>query len=207
MKRILVLAPHTDDGELGCGGTIDRCIAEGDEVYYVAFSTCKDSVSDGFPEDILEIELRKAMNVLKVIERNIYIFDYKTRRFSEQRQNILDDMISLGRKINPDLVFAPSLHDIHQDHHVIAKEAMRAFKKTTLLGYEEPWNNYEFNNQAYFILSEENILKKVEAIRCYKTQENRPYANNMFIMGQAKMHGIQIGADYAEVFEVMRLVQ
>ena len=38
-NRVLVLAPHTDDGELGCGGTISRMVEEGREVYYAAFST------------------------------------------------------------------------------------------------------------------------------------------------------------------------
>ncbi len=45
-QKILVLAPHTDDGELGCGGTIVRLIDEGQDVYYVAFSICEESVPE-----------------------------------------------------------------------------------------------------------------------------------------------------------------
>ena len=52
-KNILVLAPHTDDGELGLGGTISRLIEDGKKVTYVAFSTAQQSVPEGFPKDIL----------------------------------------------------------------------------------------------------------------------------------------------------------
>ena len=44
MNNILVLAPHTDDGELGCGGTISKFVKEGKNIYYVAFSTAEESV-------------------------------------------------------------------------------------------------------------------------------------------------------------------
>ena len=57
-NRVLVLAPHTDDGELGCGGTISRMVEEGREVYYAAFSTAAESVPPPFPPDILEKEVR-----------------------------------------------------------------------------------------------------------------------------------------------------
>ena len=40
-KRILILAPHTDDGELGCGATISKLIETSNDVYYVAFSACE----------------------------------------------------------------------------------------------------------------------------------------------------------------------
>ena len=57
MEKILILAPHTDDGELGCGGSIARFIEEGKDVYYVAFSTAEESVEHGLPKNILEIEV------------------------------------------------------------------------------------------------------------------------------------------------------
>ena len=58
-KNILVLAPHTDDGELGLGGTISRLIEDGKKVTYVAFSTAQQSVPEGFPKDILKTEVKQ----------------------------------------------------------------------------------------------------------------------------------------------------
>ena len=203
-NKILILAPHTDDGELGCGGTIARMLADGKDVYYVAFSTCKESVPQGLPDNILEKELLVATNTLGIKREKVIILDYPVRNFAAKRQEILDDMIKLDREINPDIIFAPSIHDIHQDHHTIAEEAMRAFKKKTLFAYEVPWNNFTFNNQIYITLSEEQVEKKAEAIACYESQHNRAYAAKEFTFGQARLHGVQVGYEYAEVFEAVR---
>lgn len=203
---ILVLAPHTDDGEFGCGGTIARLLEEKCEVYYVAFSTCRASVPAGEPEDILEKELKCAMKSFGIPNNHVIILDYPVRQFNVYRQEILDDILCIGNQIKPNVVFAPSIHDIHQDHQVIAEEAMRAFKKTTLLAYEVPWNNFTFDNQAYIEISEGQLKKKRDAIECYKTQKNRPYAAHEFIVGQACVHGVQVGCKYAEVFEVVRWI-
>ena len=205
-SNILVLAPHTDDGEFGCGGTIARLLEEGANLTYVAFSTCEASVPDGEPLDILRTELLRAMDWYNIPRENVIILDYPVRLFSQHRQEILDDMIRIGRERQPDLVFMPSIHDVHQDHHTIAEEAMRAFKKTTLLGYEVPWNNFTFQNQAYFKLSSAHIDKKVGAIACYETQQMRSYSDEAFTRGLARTHGVQVGCEFAEVFEVVRCI-
>lgn len=205
-ESVLILAPHTDDGEFGCGGAIARFLEEGKQVYYVAFSTCRASVPEGEAEDVLEKELLLAMQSFGIPRERVVILDYPVRRFAEYRQNILDDMIRIKKEIAPTMVFAPSLNDVHQDHYVIAKEAMRAFKNTTLLAYEVPWNNFTFHNQVYITLSEMQLQKKIDAIACYRTQQKRTYAAKEFTIGQACVHGVQAGCKYAEVFEAVRWI-
>jgi len=205
-SRVLILAPHTDDGELGCGGTIARFIEEGKEVYYAAFSVAEKSVPEGFPKNILEIEVRKAMKILGVSESNLLIYKYEVRTFSYHRQEILEDIISLRKELQPDLVFIPSPNDLHQDHKVIAEEGIRAFKKSTILGYEMPWNNISFNTVSFIPLEEKHIKKKIDALRCYETQRYRSYLNEDFIRSLARTRGTQIEVEYAEAFEVIRWV-
>jgi hypothetical protein len=62
-KKVLVLAPQTDDGELVCGATINRMIEEGSEVYYLAFSACEQSVLKEFSSDILMTEAKEATQI------------------------------------------------------------------------------------------------------------------------------------------------
>ena len=204
--RVLVLAPHTDDGELGLGATISKMLRNGDDVFYVAFSTCKESVPKGLDEDTLKKELLQSMNHFGVKSNNVFILDYKVRHFSDERQKILDDMIKLNREIKPDLVFIPSLNDIHQDHITIAKEGIRAFKKSSVLGYELPWNNLTFNNQTFSIVEKEDMDKKFECLSQYVSQKNRDYFQKEFIYGNCITHGIQVGVKYAEVFENYRWI-
>ena len=114
-SRILILAPHTDDGEFGCGGSISRWVGEGKDVYYVAFSSARKSVTPGMPKNILEKEVQKATRVLGIPAGNLILFKYPVREFPVYRQQILEDMIRLWNELNPELVLLPSTNDTHQD--------------------------------------------------------------------------------------------
>lgn len=204
-NKILVLAPHTDDGELGLGGTIHKLISEGKEVYYMAFSTAEESVPEGFPKDILKTEVKNATAKLGIESDHLIICNYAVRKLNYVRQEILEELIKIRQKYYFDLVFLPSLHDIHQDHLTIAQEGLRAFKNTTVLGYELIWNNLTFNTQCFVKLQEENINVKIAALREYNSQGKRDYLSEDFIFSLAKTRGVQIGCKYAEAFEVVRL--
>ena len=205
-KRILVLAPHIDDGEFGCGGTIAKLIACQAEVFYAAFSVCELSIPSDLPKNILEIEVKNATAVLGIKNENLIIFHYGVRNFDSSRQKILDDLISLRNEIEPDLLLMPSPHDIHQDHYTIGLEGIRGFKQISILGYELPWNNLTFNTQSFVFLEEEHLNKKIEALKCYQSQMNRIYANENFIRSLAVTRGTQIGVKFAEAFEVIRRI-
>jgi LmbE family N-acetylglucosaminyl deacetylase len=206
MKVILILAPHTDDGELGCGGTIAKLCNEGYRVIYVAFSTCRRSLPEGWEPDTLAKEVKKAVEILGVAKDDLLLFDYDVRKFKEDRQRILEDIIELRKKYAPDTVFVPCTTDIHQDHQVISEEGLRAFKSATVYGYEMPWNNISFNAHAFMKLKKEFVEKKVEALMEYKSQQHRPYVNREFIFSLATVRGVQIGSEYAESFEVIRSI-
>jgi len=205
-KTVLILAPHTDDGEFGCGGTIAKYIRDGWRAIYVAFSAAEQSVLPHLPRDILRREVKKATAVLGIESEDCIVLDFEVRKFPEQRQAILDAMVKLNNELQPDLVFLPSPNDTHQDHHVIAHEGFRAFKRTTMLGYEVPWNNLDFKTSCFIHLSEQDLSKKVISLSCYESQAHRVYASAEAVRSQAVFRGTQIGTKYAETFEVIRWV-
>lgn len=204
-NNILVLAPHTDDGELGLGGTINYLIEQGKNVVYAAFSTAEQSVPEGFPKDILKTEVKNATAKLGIKPENLLIYHYEVRKLGYVRQEILEELIRIKNNMSFDIVFIPSLHDIHQDHTTIANEGVRAFKNTTLLGYELIWNNLTFNTQCFVRLQESHIKAKINALKEYHSQGKRDYLSEDFIMALAKTRGVQVGCEYAESFEVVRL--
>jgi LmbE family N-acetylglucosaminyl deacetylase len=204
-NNILVLAPHTDDGELGLGGTIRYFIENGKNVVYVAFSTAENSVPNGFPKDILKKEVKSATKKLGIKPENLIIYNYEVRKLNYVRQNILESLINLRNSNSFDIVFIPSLNDIHQDHSTISQEALRAFKNTTIFGYELIWNNLTFNSQCFIKLEYRHIKAKINALKMYKSQQFRDYMKGDFIYSLAKTRGVQIGSSFAESFEVIRL--
>src|SRR5918998_2517828 len=206
LERVLVLAPHTDDGEFGCGGTMARLVDSGAEVRYVAFSIATKSLPPGFAPDTLAREVRDATAELGIPESQLTVHDFDVRTFPERRQDILELLVALWEDWRPDVVFQPSLHDIHQDHQVVAAEGLRAFKRTTILGYEIPWNNYDFAYQCYVALDRGHVERKAAALARYASQQHRRYANPEYIWNLAKLHGANVNRELAEVFQVYRIV-
>ena len=82
-RRVLVLAPHTDDGEIGAGGTIARLVEDGADVRYLAFSSAEDSLEPEYPSGILVKEVRQAVDVPGLGPHQLEILDYRVRRLGQ----------------------------------------------------------------------------------------------------------------------------
>ena len=203
-QKVLVLAPHVDDGEFGCGGTIHRLVKEGCHVRYVAFSDCKESIPDGMDPQTLSNEMQVATSLLGI--ENKSLFDFPVRRFNSFRQEILEVLVKENNDFQPDIVFTPCTKDIHQDHETLTKEAIRAFKCSTIYGYELPWNLLELPSTAFFVLDRADVDAKVSAIMAYKSQQNRSYSNEDYIRSLATTRGVRIKTLFAEAFEAIRVV-
>lgn len=207
-KRFLMLAPHSDDVELGCGGTMARILEEGDaEINVAVFSTASDSVPKGFPKTALRDEFYEAMKILGVKKSRLTVYDYAVRKLSYNRQDVLEELVKLRKTIDPDVVFLPSVEDLHQDHQTLSLEGLRAFKEVTVWGYELPWNTVTFPTRGFVTLKKKHIEKKWEALQAYKTQfaAKRLYFSLDYVMGLAKVRGVQVKAEYAEAFDVIRV--
>ena len=204
-NKILCLAPHPDDIELGCGGTVSKLTELGKEVYYCAFSLCEKSIPKGFSSDALKEELKNSCRKLGISDTNIYQYTFEVREYKRDRQLILEELVKLKNKIKPDLVFLPMPNDIHQDHCTISEEGIRAFKKSTILAYEVPWNNFFLENNLFIELTEKDLKNKIDALKAYKSQYFRSYASEEFIKSLAIVRGIQGRSKYAETFNIIRM--
>lgn len=206
-QRILVLSPHTDDAELGCGGTIARMAEAGASVHVVAFSAAEASLAPHLPSDTLVREFHEAVPRLGVPAAHLRLHRYPVRCLDASRQEILEELVALRREIEPDCVLLPSRNDIHQDHQVIATEGLRAFKSTSILGYELPWNLRSFSPNAFVRLERRHVEAKWHALQAYASQIAlaRPYFNEDFLTGLARMRGVQGQMAFAEAFEVVNV--
>lgn len=205
VKRLLVLAPHMDDENI-CAGSIAKLMEDGYEVYCAAFTDAEKSVPKPYPRNALAVEFNKSMNLLGIKESNVITYDYEVREFSYVRQEILEDIITLRKEISPNLVFTTSSFDTHQDHAVIYGETIRAFRQTSILGYEVPWNNFNFRSDIFIPLENRHIKKKLSIAKNYVSQNARRKGNLSYFKDLAKTRGALIGVEYAECFESIRLI-
>jgi LmbE family N-acetylglucosaminyl deacetylase len=203
--NVLFISPHTDDVELGSGGTLVKLLEQNRNIMVVALSMGEDSVPKGASKDVLKNEFVSVMTDLGI--KNFITFNFKIRELSYSRQKILEELVKIREKFSPDLVVGPSLNDFHQDHQIVSWEMARAFKQTSsILCYEMPWNHLSFNTQLFVRLDKKHVEKKIALLKHYKSQLElgRQYFSEEFILGLAKTRGIQCNSEYAEAFEVLR---
>jgi LmbE family N-acetylglucosaminyl deacetylase len=195
--KVLILSPHTDDGELGAGGTIAKLVEQGSDVTYFAFSA---------PRTQLREECQKSLEVLGITD--FKIFDFKARHFPELRQQLLEILYKYNKKNKVDLVLTPSTNDLHQDHQTVTSEALRSFKSSTILGYELPWNHIEFRENCFVSLSTQHVNKKIKALWNYQSQidQERKYFDKEYLRSLMMANGLKISVQFAETFEAIKLV-
>lgn len=203
---ILVLAPHPDDAEFGLGGTLSKFIKQGKEIHIAIFSMCEKSTPKGLHKGIIEEELLISMKRMNIPKENLHKFDFEVRKFPEFRQDILEEIIVLRNKIKPDLIFLPNSFDIHQDHSTIHIEGIRAFKHSSILGYEMPWNNFSVKTDIFVSLTEDDFENKIQFLESYQSQKSRSYCQFDFVKSLAILRGTQIQKPLAESFELIRFI-
>lgn len=175
-NKLLFIGPHPDDVEMGCGGTISK-YCQTSQIKYLILSPC---LEDPKNKNILN-ETREAAEYLGLSTENILIENLSRRTFHEQRRKIRDILISTRDKYKPDMVFCPSLADIHQDHSVTAEETLRLFRDIGVISYESPRSSIRFDPCLYVKLNGENIKNKIRALMCYKSQYDRYYFKSSVI--------------------------
>ena len=156
-------------------------------------------------KDNAQKELADSCNILGIKKDNIHFYYFEVREYKRDRQLILEELIKLREKINPDLIFLPMPNDIHQDHCTISEEGIRAFKKSTIFAYEVPWNNLFLENNLFIELTEEQLQRKIESLKAYKSQYFRSYASEEYIKSLAIVRGVQGKYKYAETFNIIRM--
>lgn len=219
-NKILFLGAHPDD-EISCAGTLHKLANRPDvgniDLRAMFFSPCLESMpksESGHPNLTLWTENAKSLEEIGIDEKNVQRFDFPVRRFPEFRQQILQQLIDYKNGIDGspiDLVIMPSLNSRHQDHRVVAEEAVRAFPYATLLS----WNFYTHESvglihypPAYVRLTRAEAQVAALCMMRYKSQEHRLYMfNPLMLLKALEMNGLKSGnpGGYAEKFEVVRL--
>ena len=197
--NILLLAPHADDVELGCGATVARFVEEGHNLLWIVFTD----------EQPLNSEHVKATEVMGFKNESRRALDFTLRHLCIRRQEVLERLVTLNSEFKPDLVMGPSLHDFHQDHQVVANEMVRAFKTScSIICYELPWNHISFDVQLLTKLTDRHIETKIRMLEKFKSElvVRGRYFSTTLMRGMALLRGTQAGTKYAEAFEVLRWV-
>ena len=204
--KVLSLLPHMDDemGVLPLIRYFQKKLSV--EVFFCYFSDCKKSCEQlGFSENVLREENRLMLKQLGLGSKNVFFEDYPVRDFFKFRQDILEKMIELRKKLQPDVVILPCSEDVHQDHKCIFEEGERCFKNhSTLIGFSYPWNAFIDKNNFFVELSAIEVNDILSLLRNYKSQKSRLYMQEDFIKASFVANGIKIGKPMAAGYEFIK---
>ncbi|MBZ0156302.1 MAG: PIG-L family deacetylase [Alphaproteobacteria bacterium] len=208
--KILALAAHLDDVELGCAGFLSKFRSSA-EIHLLALSRERRN-SLGEVQEVRDLsEAHRATRRMGLKKSSLLVENVPTQLFDSHTQAIREILLHYNKIIQPDLVLTPSKNDIHQDHRALCEQAEKVFKRVSLLGYEIVNSSFTFLPDLFVELSEKDMARKVAAVSCYKSQMNpsittADYFSKQVIEAMAVSRGAKIGVPYAEAFEVYRFV-
>ncbi|HEY0010137.1 MAG TPA: PIG-L deacetylase family protein [Tepidisphaeraceae bacterium] len=200
VKRVLCLGAHSDDVEIGAGGTVLRILAERPDVQitWVCFS------SGGTPR---EQEARGSAADFTSGRGNVIIHGYRDAFFPSQQVQIKESFEAL-KKIDPDLILTHSRDDRHQDHRVINELTWNTFRSHQIMEYEIPkWDGDLQRPNAYVTIEKPLMDRKIELLlQHFGTQRSKHWFDDETFRSLARLRGLESNTRYAEAFVTRKLV-
>ncbi len=200
-RRVCFIGAHPDDIELGAGALIAHISGQTD----VRCISLSDNQKNPTLVNVVD-EMYASMAVLGVPGQNVTAGQFETRRFPHQRQEILEYLITLNQEFHPEIVFTHTKNDLHQDHATVTEECLRAFRGTTVLGFDVLRSSYGFFPNFLVEVSEDDVNKKVAALAEYKTYASKYYFDPQITRATLIRHGALAERPYAEGFDILRVI-
>ncbi len=200
-KKVCFIGAHPDDIELGCGAFISNINAKAD----ILCVTLSDNQKNPALTHLVE-ENHRSMAILGVTPDHIKVEAFITRRFPELRQEILEYLYQLNHTYQPDIVITHSRADIHQDHQQTTEEVLRAFRGTTVLGFDAMRSSYGFFPHFLVEVTAEDVQRKINALAEYSTYNDKYYFSPDVLRATLIRHGALAELPYAEGFDILRIV-
>jgi LmbE family N-acetylglucosaminyl deacetylase len=204
LQRILCLGSHSDDIEIGCGGTILRLLSSGQnvEVSWVVFSSN--------PHRALEARRSAALFLAGAGKSDVIVRDFRDGFFPFDGAEIKEFFEELKGSIEPDLIFSHSRLDAHQDHRVIAELTWNTWRNHLILEYEIPKYDGDMGQPNCFVELEPTICQnKVHHLMDgFPSQTSKRWFEPDTFLAMMRLRGMECNASsgYAEAFYCRKLV-
>lgn len=201
--KILAIGAHPDDIEPQMGGTIAKLVENGHEVLIVQFTDTNCENND--------IRIRESFNSAKILGAKIKHLHYDQNNFIFKRK-LVQDLDKIIEEYQPDEIYTCWEHDSHQDHQIVSKVVLAASRKNIAnIYFFEPIipggiTPYEFKSN-YFVDITDTMEIKIKSVQAHKSQIQK-FGKGWIdaIYGRAKLRGFQISTEYAEAFQIVKMI-
>jgi LmbE family N-acetylglucosaminyl deacetylase len=202
LARILCLGAHSDDIEIGCGGTLLRLLADhpGTAVHWLVFSASEERAA--------EARASAAWFLEGAAERTVEIRDFRDGFFPYNGGALKEAFEGLKQTFSPDLILTHYRDDRHQDHRAVSDLTWNTFRDHLILEYEIPKWDGDFGSPNLFVpLDEATVKRKIEALlACFPSQRSKHWFDEETFRAVLRLRGMESGSRYAEAFYCRKLV-
>ena len=203
VKRVLCIGAHSDDIEIGCGGTILRLIEGSKNTEFHWLVLCSN------PQRAKEAQ-NSANAFLKGVRKKTIVVKSFRDGFLPYIGAPVKDCIEELKSFSPDLIFTHHRHDLHQDHRMICELTWNAFRNHFTLEYEIPKYDGDFGVPNLFVRLDGKLCrKKVDHLcRFFQTQGNKHWFSEDTFLGLMRLRGMECASStkYAEAFYCRKMV-
>jgi LmbE family N-acetylglucosaminyl deacetylase len=203
-RRILCLGAHSDDIEIGCGGTVLRWLEEnpGLEIYWVVLSSGRERKKEA---------LKSAALFLKGARKSkVHVEDFRDGFFPYNGAAIKEYVEALKKRFSPDIVLTHYRHDRHQDHRVVSDLTWNAFRRELILEYEIPKYDGDLGQPNLFVpLPQSLCRRKIQYIlEIFKTQRVKDWLTEDTLQAILRLRGVECHAPqkWAEAFYCRKMI-
>ena len=202
--RVLCLGAHSDDLEIGCGGTILK-LADREtplDVTWIVFNANEER----------RREATGSANVFlnRAVKKEVLVKEFRDGFFPYIGGEIKEYFEALKTRVSPDLIFTHNRHDLHQDHRVISELTWNTFRNHLILEYEIPKYDGDMGSPNAFVeLDESTSRRKIDTILAFfQTQEHRHWFSEDLFLSILRLRGMECAAPsgYAEAFYCRKMV-
>ncbi len=203
LRHLLAIGAHSDDIEIGCGGTILRLIQEhpGLEVHWIVMSA----------EGARVEEARGSAQALLAgaASSRIEVHAFRDGFLPYQGAAVKERFEQLKAEVEPDLIFTHYGHDAHQDHRLVSELAWNTFRDHAILEFEIPKYDGDLGAPNLFVrLDETSVRKKIDhLLQHFPSQAGKHWFTADLFCSLLRIRGMECNAPsrYAEAFYVKKI--
>jgi LmbE family N-acetylglucosaminyl deacetylase len=195
-KRLLLLGAHSDDIEIGCGGTVLSLTKNNPEleIGWVVFSADGNRTREARASAQLFL---KDAGLSKLVLKH-----FKASFFPAQEELIKKYFETLKRSFQPDIIFTHYREDRHQDHRVLSDLTWNTFRDHFILEYEIPKYDGDLGIPNLFVPLDDSVCRrKVQNMcRIFQSQKNKHWFSEDTFLALMRLRGVECASRYAEAF-------
>jgi LmbE family N-acetylglucosaminyl deacetylase len=198
VKRVLCLGAHSDDIEIGCGGTILSLIEKSNriEFYWLVLSAN--------PERTKEAGRSARAFLGRARKKTVVVKSFRDGFLPYLGPPVKECFEELKKVFTPDVIFTHCRHDLHQDHRLVCELTWNTFRNHLILEYEIPKYDADLRSPNFFVpLSDAQARKKVNSLmRYFTTQQNKQWFSEDLFYGLMRLRATEAASPsrYAEAF-------